>query len=173
MKNLHKIAAAIAVALIAWNTDVNAGEIKLGQLEIKAPWARASAGKAKNGAAYITQIINHGAAADRLVAVSSDVAMKTEIHNHIKDGGIMKMRKVDGVDVKPGHPAVLKPGGYHIMMMGLKAPLKMGDMFHVTLEFEKAGKIKVMVPIMKVGASSGPMMNHDMKKMKHDMKTKM
>ncbi|MBO33592.1 MAG: hypothetical protein CMM74_11550 [Rhodospirillaceae bacterium] len=164
MKNIYKILTVFGLILLALADNSHAQNYQVGQLEVSRPWARASAGKAKNGAAYIDQIINKGNTADRFIGVSSDVAMKTEIHNHILEGGIMKMRQVKGgIEVKPGHPVILKPGSYHIMMMGLKAPLKLGGTIQVTLEFEKAGKILVKVPVLKVGASGKSKMKHDMK----------
>ena len=68
------------------------------------------------------------------------------------DGGVMRMRKVDGIEVAPGSPTVLKPGGLHVMFLGLKKPLTLGETVAVTLTFEKAGKVDVRVPV-----SDGPL----------------
>lgn len=157
----------MAAMLLSATSEAPAQKYTVGELEISHPWARASAGRTKNGGAYIEQIINHGSSPDKLVGVSSKVAKKTQIHNHTMEDGVMKMRHVKGVDVMPGHPATLKPGGYHIMLMGLKAPLKKGESFHVILEFEKAGKIEVMVPIMKVGSSGRKKMKMKMNQDSH------
>jgi len=128
---------------------------------IMEPWARATAPTAKNGAAYFA-IHNSGKMADKLVSASADVAKKVEIHTHINEGGVMKMRKVEGgIAIPAGGMAELKPGGYHIMFMGLHAPLKEGDSFPMTVTFEKAGAKKLTVKIMKMGMKKG----HDHMKM--------
>lgn len=90
------------------------------------------------GAIYLT-IVNSGKEPDRLVAVSTPLAGKAELHTVTEEGGVMKMRSVDGIDVKPGETIELKPGGLHIMLMGVKGSPKPGDTFPLTLTFEKAG----------------------------------
>lgn len=122
-----------------------------GPIEIPHAWARATAATAKTGAAYLT-IANKGASDDRLVAVAAPVAAKAELHVTSMDNGVMKMRPLDGVEVKAGGHAELKPGGMHIMLVGLTAPLKAGQKFPLTLTFEKAGKVEVMVTVEKAGA---------------------
>jgi hypothetical protein len=127
-------------------------------VEIRDPWARASAGMAKAGTAYM--VIENTGEADRLTAASSDVSEKAELHTHIKDGDVMKMRRVDAIDVPANGKALLQPGGLHIMLVGLHAPLREGETFPVTLEFEKAGKMTVEVEVKDVGAM-GPMHGHE------------
>ena len=126
------------------------------------PWARASAGAVKNGAAFMT-IMSHGEA-DRLVSASAPVAEAVELHTHINDNGVMRMRKIPAIDVPAGETVTLKPGGLHVMFIGLKAPLTQGESFPLALNFEKAGTITVQVPIKKVGAM-GHGMGHDKKGM--------
>jgi copper(I)-binding protein len=104
-------------------------------------WARPSA-----GAAYVT-LTNGGAEADRLVGAASAVAGKVEIHNHLMEDGVMKMRPVAGVDVEPGAPVKMEPGGLHIMLIGLKAPLKEGESFQLELKFQKGGSVTTTVPV--------------------------
>jgi copper(I)-binding protein len=123
-------------------------------LKIDGVWARAPAGAARNGAAYMT-IRNQGAAADRLLAASSPVAGTVELHTHLKDGDVMRMRQVTAVDIAPGGPAVLQPGGLHVMLLDLKAPLKEGESFPLTLTFEKAGKVTVSVAIRRNAPAAG------------------
>jgi hypothetical protein len=117
-------------------------------LKIEGAWARASAGLARNGAAYMT-IHNEGPVADRLIAASSPIAGTIELHAHLKDGDVMRMRPVVAVEIAPGEPAVLQPGGLHMMMLDLKAPLKDGESFPLTLTFEKAGKVTVSVDVRR------------------------
>lgn len=115
-------------------------------LEIQMPWARASAGMAKTGAAYLT-IVNHGAVADRLTAAASPVARKAEIHGHSMEDGVMRMRAVGALEIAAGRTIVLEPGGLHVMLIGLHAPLAPGQRFPLTLTFEAAGDIEVEVAV--------------------------
>jgi copper(I)-binding protein len=71
------------------------------------------------------------------------------------DGDVMTMREVDAVDLGAGQTVEFKPGGFHLMLMGLKAPLKLGDKFPMTLRFEKAGSVEVMVHVENIAAPSG------------------
>jgi len=119
------------------------------QVELKDAWARATPGKAENGAAYLT-IVSPGA--DRLVSLSTPVAKKAQLHTMTTEGGVMKMRPLDGLDVPADQPVTLKPGGAHIMLMGLNQPLQAGQSFPLTLSFEKAGQREVTVAVEKPGA---------------------
>lgn len=112
-------------------------------------WARATPGKAENGAAYLTL---KAGAADRLTGVSTPVAKKAELHEMTMDGSIMKMRQIAGIDLPAGQPVTLKPGAAHIMLVGLNAPLKAGQSFPLTLQFEKAGSKMVNVTVEPPGA---------------------
>jgi periplasmic copper chaperone A len=128
-------------------------------IEIKEAWARATPQGAQTGAAYVT-MLNKGAAGDRLVSVSTPVAGEAQLHNTVDDNGVMKMRPVAGLDLKPGDTVALKPGGYHIMLMKLKGPLTEGQSFPLTLTFEKAGPVVATVTIAKAGAMTGMDMSH-------------
>ena len=114
-------------------------------------FARASAGAAKNAAAFMT-LNNHSDRDDHLVAVRTTRARKAELHTHIDDQGVMRMRPVARITVPAGAAAKLKPGGDHVMFMGLTAPLKKGDTLSLTLVFEHAGEIEVAVRIGAIGA---------------------
>ena len=120
-------------------------------LRIEQPFARATAATARAGGAYMT-IVNSGATADRLLRAESSVAARVELHTVIKEGDVMRMREVPGIDVPANGKAMLAPGGFHVMLMELKAPLKAGDTAPITLVFEKAGRIVVAVPILPLGA---------------------
>jgi copper(I)-binding protein len=131
-------------------------------------WARATPGGAKSGAVYLT-LMNHGAAGDRLVRVTTPVADRAELHVENVENGIMKMRPMPQVELKPGATTVLKPGAVHVMLMGLKQPLKEGDSFPLTLDFATAGKQDVQVKVAKAGAMAMPEMGamdgHDLSRM--------
>jgi len=121
-------------------------------ISVEGVWARASAGAATSGAIYLT-LTDHGQA-DRLVSVSTPVAATAEVHESIDDHGVMKMRPVGNLALEPGKPVTFKPGGYHVMLMGLKAPLKAGDSFPLTLNFEHAQPMTVTVSVQAAGAGA-------------------
>jgi copper(I)-binding protein len=121
-------------------------------LETENAWARASPGNSDTGAAYVTV---RSPSPDRLVAASTPVAKKAELHTMSMSGMVMKMRPVAGIDIPAGQPVALAPGGLHIMLIGLKQPLKAGQSFPLTLDFAKAGARTVDVKVEKVGAA-GP-----------------
>jgi copper(I)-binding protein len=131
----------------------------LAQVQIDKPWARATPPGATVGGGYMT--IKNAGAADKLVAASSPAAAKVELHVHINDNGVMKMREVPGgYDIPAKGSFELKPGGAHLMFMNLKAPLKEGDKVPVTLKFEKAGEVKAEFAVSGLGASSAPAAHH-------------
>ena len=145
MNRLISVCATVATMAVLSATPALAGDIT-----IEKPWARASAGMAKAGAAFMT-LRNQGAT-DRLVAASAPVARVTELHTHIMDGDVMRMRKVETIEVTGGTMTTLAPGGLHVMLMGLHAPLQEGTSFPLTLTFERAGQMTVDVMVMKAGA---------------------
>ena len=131
---------------------------------ITQPWARATPPGAPTGAAYLT-IMNHGSEPDVLIGGSSPQAERVEFHQSTIDNGIMKMRPATaGIAVPAGATVELKPdGGYHVMLSGLKAPLRSGTMLPVTLRFAKAGSIEVVFAVEPIGArgpSSGAAPGH-------------
>ena len=128
-------------------TGSPAHEFRAGDLFIDHPWARATIGRTPNGSAYLS-IENQGTEADRLTGVATDVAERAELHRHIRDGDIMRMRPVEGgVSLAPGETVVFVPGAHHIMLFGLKAPLREGETFPLTLTFEKSGTARVIVNV--------------------------
>jgi len=162
--------AALVTALSA--TFVAAAEIKAGDLAISQAWSRATPGGAKVAGGFLT-IENKGTTADRLLSGTAEIAGKVEIHEMSMDNGVMKMRPLDkGLPIEPGKTVLLAPGGYHIMLMDLKAGLKQGEKVPVTLQFEKAGKVQVTLDVEGVGAKGpgdggGSMMKMDHNKMDH------
>jgi periplasmic copper chaperone A len=98
---------------------------------------------AKTGAVYFS-VMSHGKVEDRLISISTPAATSAEVHETIMDGDVMKMRAIEGGwGIVPGRIYDMKPGGTHVMLMGLKAPLKNGDTVELELVFEKAGIVKV------------------------------
>jgi copper(I)-binding protein len=135
---------ALAFALVAGTAAAQNYQLK--DLVIDHPYARATPPGARVGGAYLT-IENKGASADKLVDASSPAAKVVEIHEMAMDAGVMKMRPVRGIEIKPGAKAELTPGGYHIMLIDLKQQLKSGDKIPLTLVFEKSGKVDVTVAV--------------------------
>ena len=143
-------AALIGATLIA--APAFAHDYKVGDLQIDHPWARATPGGATVGGGFM-KIKNAGSAADRLVAGSAEVAGRVEIHEMAVIDGIMKMRALDkGLEIAPGKTVELKPGGFHVMLMDLKRPLKQGETVKATLVFEKAGSLQVEFQVEAIGA---------------------
>lgn len=159
MKILHRV-FAIAVFAAAGAVAAHDHETKAGSLSLSEPWARATAPGQTSGAAYLK--IRNAGATDKLVAASAPVADVVELHTHVMDGNTMRMRKVDAIDVTGGSTTELKPGGLHVMLIGLKAPLKAGERFPLTLRFERAGELKVEVPVRAIGGAA-PMHDHHKK----------
>jgi copper(I)-binding protein len=125
-----------------------------------------AAGVGGIGGAFVT-IANTGVA-DRLTGVASPDAAKAELHESLTDNGVMKMRLASGIDVPAGATVKLAPGGYHIMLMGLKHALVVGETIQLTLTFAKAGPVTTTAMILKAGASMPAdhgMNGHDMSHM--------
>lgn len=119
-------------------------------------WARATPPGAGVGAGYLT-IDNRGPQPDRLLSVSSPVAKRVEIHEMSMQGGVMRMRKVDGgLPVEAGGKLVLAPRGKHLMFIQPTAPFVQGKSFEATLRFERAGELRVRFQIMSIGAKGPP-----------------
>lgn len=144
-------AAVAAFSLVA--VPALAHEAKKGDLHIGHPWSRATAPSAPNGGAYLT-IENKGAAADRLLAARGDVAERVELHTHTMKDGVMQMRPVEAIEVPAGGKVELKPGGLHVMLLGLKAPLVKDQRFPLTLVFERAGEVPVDVVVDAAGTAA-------------------
>ncbi len=148
-------AIAYAMVLAYFPVPALADEVKAGDLVITQAWSRATPGGAKVAGGYLT-IQNKGSAADRLIGGAADVADKVQLHEMATTNGVMTMRPLDkGLSIEPGKTVKLAPGGYHLMLLDLKSPLKQGDKVPVTLEFEKAGKVKLTFEVQGVGAQ-GP-----------------
>ena len=127
--------------------------------EIEAPWVRPTAPGAKVGGAFMTLV--GGKQADRLISASSPAAAVVELHTHLMEDGVAKMRAIPVIEVPAGGKVELKPGGLHIMLINLKAPLVAGENVSLKLRFEKAGEIEIRVPVSARSPSGeGPPPHH-------------
>jgi periplasmic copper chaperone A len=146
---------AIAFLLLTTATLASAvvQEFKAGDLSID-PWSRATPKGAKVAAGYM-MITNKGTAPDRLLGGLSSAAERIEVHEMAMKDGVATMRPISGgLLIEPGKSVTLAPGGNHLMIMDLKKPLKQGDKFGATLEFEKAGKVGVNFDVQAMGSLS-------------------
>lgn len=138
------LAFCLLLSLPAWAQDFQRGDLRVVQ-----PWSRAMPVASANGAAYL-ELDNQGKQADRLLSASTPRAARAELHGHINDNGVMRMREVKGgVEIPAGGQLRFAPGGLHVMLMGLKSPLAAGERFPLTLKFERAGELTVEVAVRK------------------------
>ncbi|MBW6400618.1 copper chaperone PCu(A)C [Roseomonas sp. HJA6] len=144
-RTLAIAAAAILAALPAAAHDYTAGDIAIAH-----PWTRA-AGANGNGAGFL-RLTNNGSQPDRLISASSPIARTVELHTMTRDGDVMRMRPVEGIPIASGATVELRPGGFHIMMIGLTAPLQQGGRVPLTLRFEHAGTVQVELAVEAAGA---------------------
>jgi len=151
--NFRIIAPVVLAAVVA--PAVAAQDYRVGSLSIAHPWTRQTAPGQSVGGGFMT-ITNNGSRADRLISATSPSSDRVEIHTMLMDGGVMRMRPVsDGLAVPANGRLELKPGGYHIMLIGLKAPLELGKTIPLTLRFERAGAVQVQVKVEAVTYGAG------------------
>jgi len=124
-----------------------------GPITIDHPWSRATVAAVPTGAVYFV-VHNSGQTADRLISVSSPVAERAELHTHEHEGDMVKMRKIEAIDLAPASTVKLEPGGLHVMLMKLKAPLVKGEHFALDLKFERAGSITVQVAVQDITSTT-------------------
>lgn len=155
-----RLFAASAAALTFFATSAIAADIM-----IKDPYVRSSTPSSVTGAAFF-MLMNHGDQDDRLIAASSDVSSRVELHTHTEDAnGVMRMGEIEGgIPLPAGGMHHLKRGGDHVMFMGLTAPLVQGEEITVTLTFEKAGDITVQIPVDHARKPQHGAMDHSHKK---------
>jgi copper(I)-binding protein len=142
-----------AIASFAYDTiAAHAAEYDVGSIHISQPWSRATPKGAKAGAGYMT-ITNKGTTPDKVSCISDDASAQCEIHSMTMEGGVMKMRPVEGgLEITPGETVTLVPSGFHVMFRDLKHPLEEGKTVKATLKFDKAGSVDVECPILAIGA---------------------
>jgi copper(I)-binding protein len=120
-------------------------------VKVENAWARATPPRAEVGAVYMTLTAS---GPDRLVGVSTPAAAKAEVHEMSTENGVMRMRETPGIMLPAGQPVVLGPGGYHVMLMGLKGPLKQGQTVPLHLTFASAPPVDVTAAVGDIGGSA-------------------
>jgi copper(I)-binding protein len=161
--------AAIFAATLSFTPYTFAETVTVGSLTLTDPWARATPPNAPTAGGYLT-ITNSGAEPERLIAVTSPVAGKAEIHMMEVKDGVMSMHEVGGgLAIPPGGSVTLAPGGLRLMFIGLQQPFKEGDAVPVTLTFEGVGSVDAVLSVQPIGAK-GPAgaADHDMSNMQMD-----
>ena len=146
------------VTLIVASTAAHAHSFKLGNIDIGHPYARVTVAGQPIGGGFLK--LNNRGGDDKLLSATAAVSASVEMHTMNMDGDVMRMRQVDAIPLPAGKTVELKPGGYHLMFVGLKAPLKAGEKFPLKLKFEKAGEIEVIVNVEASGAAAGPAAAH-------------
>ena len=141
----------LGAALLA-ATPSFAHDYKIGSIEIGQPWSRATPSTAPSAGGFLT-LTNRGDAPDRLVSIECPSAKQAELHEMKMDGAVMRMRELEnGIVIAPGQTVELKPGNFHVMFIGLKAPFVKDQKVPATLVFEKAGRIDVEFQVEALGA---------------------
>lgn len=147
--------ALMAALVFATCAVGHAADVTVGNIKLTSAWARATPKGATVGGGYFT-VTNTGNTPDRLVGGVSDIAARFEIHEMGMEQGVMKMRELaSGIEINPGQTIRFEPSGYHIMFLGLRQPLRQGDHFRATLQFEKAGSATIDFTVESIGARSG------------------
>ncbi len=141
------------------------GMAKAGDLTISGAYARATIGNAPNSAAYLA--IASAGGPDRLVSATSSAAKAVELHTTIKKDDVMQMQKIEAIEIPAGGTAELAPGGAHVMLLGVTERLTEGAMIPLTLTFEAAGDVEVMVPVRKIKHGGHKHGGHDHSGHKH------
>lgn len=141
---------AIGAALVLAAIPASAHDYAAGDIAILHPWTRA-AGANGNGAGFL-RLRNGGTQPDRLLSATSPAARVVELHTMERDGDVMRMRPVRDIAVAPGATVELRPGGFHIMLIGLTAPMAQGGRVPLTLRFERAGEVQVELAVEAAGA---------------------
>jgi copper(I)-binding protein len=144
----------LAILLFLLPGMAAAGDYTLGSLEIGHPWTRATPPTAPTAGGFLV-VANKGATSDRLVAVRTVASQQAQIHQMKMEGDVMRMRELEkGLEIPAGGTVTLAPGGFHLMLIGLTAPLKAGTRVPVTLVFEKAGSIDIELDVQAMGSTA-------------------
>jgi len=146
----NQIGWLFSIALMALAGSIQAQEAKVGSIKIENAYVRATAPGQPAAGAFMK--IENSGAADQLVSASSPAAGEVQLHQMSMEGNVMKMGQVKDIAVPASGSVYLKPGGYHIMLMNIKAPLKAGETVPVKLKFARAGEVEVKLPVNAVGS---------------------
>lgn len=144
------IAACAAICMLAAHPAAAHG-YDAGDLQVRHPWTRATPPGAQVAAGYL-EIRNSGRQPDRVVGASTPVAERVELHVVARDGDILKMREVKGFEVPARQRLTLRPGGSHLMIVGLTRPLVKGERIPLTLRFERAGELQIELEVQPAGS---------------------
>jgi copper(I)-binding protein len=145
-----------ALGLMAGTAAVHAHGSRVGALVIDHPYALPTPGGARTGAVYFRELRNTGTQADALTGARTPAAASVEIHRSVVEGDVARMRAQTALPLAPGQSLPVRHGGtWHLMLVGLAAPLKHGDRFPMTLRFEKAGEVEVVVQVQRVKDAGG------------------
>jgi copper(I)-binding protein len=155
------LSAALAAAGLAFAAaaGARAQDVSAGDLVISHAWSPPPLAGRTESAAYFT-VRNAGAENDRLIAVSAAIAEAAELHGHVMNGDVMRMEKVEGLTVPAGGELSFEPGGYHVMLFGVREALAPGDSFPMTLSFERAGEIEVSFAVETLAENIAPSTEH-------------
>jgi len=148
----------IAAAFLVVATPAAAATARLGGLEVGQPWSRPAAA-GMNGAGYLT-LTNRGKAPETLTGVETPAATRVEVHSSSMSGGVMSMRPQPATPIPPGQTVTFAPGGLHLMLIGLKEPLKAGGAFPATLVFASGARVKVTFKVAVAAPAGGPAHDH-------------
>ncbi len=143
---LLQLAAALSLTFASIFAIASAARADAAGIEISEAFSRATIGQATSGVIYLT-LVNRASRPDRLIRASTPAAARTDLHMSEQAGEVMRMRRVETLDIDAGEAVAFEPGGAHIMLSGLAAPLREGDTLALTLEFETAGAITIEVPV--------------------------
>ncbi len=154
----------VAVLTTAFSAGAALAAGAADSIMVQDPYVRLAPPGAPTTGAFMT-LMNHGDKDTKLVKASTPAAKVAELHTHINEGGVMKMRPVAAIDIKAKGEAVLKPGGLHVMLIDLKAPLKEGDKVAITLGFDDGSSKQIEAPVKKPMAEAASM--EHMEHMKH------
>jgi copper(I)-binding protein len=149
-----QLAAALSLTFASILAIAAAARADAEGIEVSEAFSRASIGEATSGVVYL-RLVNRATRPDRLLGASTPAAARADLHTTKRDGDVIKMRRLEALAIAAGETVAFAPGGAHIMLSGLKAPLREGDSFALTLRFEAAGPVTVEVPVKSIAAGAG------------------
>ena len=148
----------VAPVFLVTSAALAHAELRVGDIVITQAWSRAAI-RGGSGAAFLT-LLNTGSQPDRLLGATAALAGRVELHSMLRDGDVMRMREQPVIELPPGQPVVLRPGGEHVMLMGLTVALNQGETLTLTLRFERAGTVEVSAVVQSAGARGLPQHQH-------------